>query len=258
MSQTAAGRLRDYVRGGGNLFATFETSLYDETGVRRNDFALADVFGVSAEGKIAGPHRWDFMKPVAAGPLLSGLKREMIPATFYHVRVKPRTGRALLHYTQPLAGRYDGIPGLSDEPALVTHSFGQGSVAYFSGDFGNLIAGFHVPELLQVAENAVRILAPPLVRIDNAPGSLEVVLRSQQEGKRLLLHLVNSTGEMTRPIRKVMPLYNLRIRLDQAGDAAKVFTLVRPRQLAWQKDKAGNLQFVLPRVDEYEVVVIEP
>jgi hypothetical protein len=85
-----------------------------------------------------------------------------------------------------------------------------------------------------------------------------VVLRSQQEGKRLLLHLVNSTGEMTRPIRKVMLLYNLRIRLDQAGDAAKVFTLVRPRQLAWQKDKAGNLQFVLPRVDEYEVVVIEP
>ncbi|MBM3746222.1 MAG: hypothetical protein FJW34_10530 [Acidobacteria bacterium] len=257
MSQTAAGRLRDYVRGGGNLFATFETSLYDETGVRRKDFALAELFGVSAEGKIAGPNRWDFMKPVAAGGLLSGLKREMIPATFYHVRVKPQGGRALLQYTQPLAGRYDGIPGLSDDPALVTHSFGQGSVAYFSGDFGNLIAGFHVPELLQVAENALRILAPPPVRIENAPGSLEVVLRSQQQGKRLLLHLVNSTGEMTRPIRRVMPLYNLRITLDQAGDAAKLFTLVRPRPLAWQKDKAGNLQFVLPRVDEYEVVVFE-
>src|SRR5579871_17606 len=39
MSDHSAGRLRDYVRRGGNLFATFETSLYDETGVRRPDFA---------------------------------------------------------------------------------------------------------------------------------------------------------------------------------------------------------------------------
>src|SRR5574340_501933 len=55
MSDAVAARLKDYVRGGGNLFATFETSLYDETGMRRPDFALADLFGVKDARKILGP-----------------------------------------------------------------------------------------------------------------------------------------------------------------------------------------------------------
>lgn len=39
--------IRDYVSAGGTLVATWETSLYDEEGVSRGDFGLADVFGVS-------------------------------------------------------------------------------------------------------------------------------------------------------------------------------------------------------------------
>ncbi len=50
--------LKDYVNAGGTLIATDESSLYDETGAKRNDFGLKDVFGVSfreniSNGKIA-------------------------------------------------------------------------------------------------------------------------------------------------------------------------------------------------------------
>ncbi len=48
--------LRDYVRQGGELIATYETSLYDGAGARRSDFALGDLFGVSFKEIVAGAH----------------------------------------------------------------------------------------------------------------------------------------------------------------------------------------------------------
>jgi hypothetical protein len=90
MSQRTADRLQEYVRQGGRLLATFETSLYDEVGQPRRDFALAEVFGVSFGGRIIGPKRWDFMKPRAAEPLLEGLGRDLVPAPVYHLRVRPQ------------------------------------------------------------------------------------------------------------------------------------------------------------------------
>ena len=51
LSDAQCEQLRQFVERGGSLVATFETSLYDETGKKRSDFALADLFGVSFTGK---------------------------------------------------------------------------------------------------------------------------------------------------------------------------------------------------------------
>jgi len=257
MGDAVAARLADYVRGGGNLFATFETSLYDETGLRRTDYALAEVLGVHAGGRIIGPLRWDFMKPLEADPLLQGMRREWYPASVYHVRAKPAGAKAVLQFTTPLKGRYDGVPGLSEDPALLVHSFGKGKAVYFSGDFGAMVNNFRTPEYLAIAANAVELLASRPVEIEGAPEPVEVVLRSQNNGQRWLVHLVNFNGEMTRPIRKVWPLRGVSITLPDGKPVKKASTLVKPGVLTVGKDSRGRPRVTVPEISEYEVVVLE-
>ena len=249
MSDAAAGRLKEYVRGGGNIFATFETSLYDATGLRRPDFALAEVLGVHDARKIVGPTRWDFMKPMKKHALLEGIQRELVPSAIYHLRVQPAGADVLLQYTKPLGGRYDGVPDLTTEPALSVNQYGKGRAIYFSGDFGNVVASFHLPEFLRLARNVVASTSPSPLRLENVPSSVEVVLRSQNGGKRKLLHLVNFTGEMTRPITTTLPLRDVRVTLP---GVTKAYTLMRPQTLP----VAGGV-VTIPRVDQYEVLVLE-
>ena len=257
MSGVAAGRIRDYVRSGGTVFATFETSRYDQYGIERRELALSDLFGVTSTGAIGGPKRWDYMKEVAPSPILAGLHRAFLPAAIFHLSVRPAGSRALLQFTQPLAGRYDGIPGLSGDSALVVNRFGKGTAIYFAGDLGATIHGWRQNELLQLVQNAVRTLAPPTVGLENAPASMEVVLRSQANGKRYMLHLLNYTGEMTRPIRHVIPLTNVRISLAWPRGTPKAVSLLRSASLTVERTAPDRVSFVMPRIDEYEAVVIE-
>jgi len=257
MSDETASRLKEYVRQGGNLLATFESSIYDETGVRRPEFALAEVFGISDAGRIVGPNGCDYMQPCATSPLLEGLPRELIPCPAYHVRVRTNGGVALVRFMNPLAGTYAGVPEPSDDAALVVHRYGKGKAVYCSGDLGNAINSFHFLEWSRLIENVVRDIAPSPVVLEDAPRSVEVVLRSQEEGRRMLLHLINFTGEMTRPIRRVVPLENVGITVRTIGEVKSIYTLMRPGTLAPRTADGGRIHFIVPRIEEYEVVVLE-
>ncbi len=257
MSGKIAARLADYVRQGGNLVADFETSRYDETGILRNDFALAGVFGVSAAPKIRGPRRWDFLRPVAKNKLLTGVDREFLPSPVYYVPTILQSGRAVLQYTDRLAGPYDGVPPLSNDPAMIVNQLGKGRVVYFSGDIGNTITKFHTPELMELLENAGCQLAARPIVVENAPESVEVVVRTQNDKRRTLVHLVNFTGEMTRPIRHIVPLSDVRITLSPDIRATKAFTLWDHRSIPFTVDSSGARHAVIPRLNEYDVLVLE-
>ena len=51
LSDPQCRQLREFVEKGGGLVASFETSLYDEFGVKRTDLGLASLFGASYTGK---------------------------------------------------------------------------------------------------------------------------------------------------------------------------------------------------------------
>jgi len=257
MSDSVAACLRNYVERGGNLFTTFETSRYDAVGMLRPDFALAELMGVSATGKVAGPRPWDYMAKQSSSPLLDRIPRQWIPSSTYYLQVKAAGAQVALRFTKPLAGSYELPPQLSDDPALTIHKTGKGTVVYCAGDLGNMIHAWHMPEPLILIENAVRMLAPVGIELENMPSAVELVHRSQNTGRRHLFHFVNFNGEMTRPIRQITPVRDARVTLPKDVDAKKIFTLMRPQSLTPQRDAQGRTRFVIPVIEEYEVVVVE-
>jgi len=52
LSARQCDEIREFVKRGGSIVATHETSLYDEWGNRRADFGLADLFGASYDGAV--------------------------------------------------------------------------------------------------------------------------------------------------------------------------------------------------------------
>src|SRR5450755_249815 len=54
MSDRQCEQIRNYLRSGGSVMASFETSLYDENRQPRAEFGLADLFGISKAGDVIG------------------------------------------------------------------------------------------------------------------------------------------------------------------------------------------------------------
>jgi beta-galactosidase GanA len=62
LSDAQCEQLRNFVKRGGSIVATFETSLFDEHGKPRKDFGLADIFGVSYDNAVEGPMRNSYLR----------------------------------------------------------------------------------------------------------------------------------------------------------------------------------------------------
>ena len=80
LSEAQCAQLRAFVERGGGLIATYETSLYDEWGVKRKDFGLANLFGVTFKDRVEGPMQNSYLRLEAdpttgkRHPLLAGLE----------------------------------------------------------------------------------------------------------------------------------------------------------------------------------------
>jgi hypothetical protein len=197
------------------------------------------------------------MEKQSPSPLLRRIPRQWIPSPTYYVQVQAAGAQVALRFTKPLAGSYELPPQLSDDPALTIQKTGKGTVVYCAGDLGNMIHAWHMPEPLILMENAVRTLAPVGIELENVPSAVELVHRSQNGGRRHLFHFINFNGEMTRPIRQITPIRDARVTLPKDIDAKKIYALMRPQSLTPQQDSHGRTQFVIPLIEEYEVVVVE-
>jgi hypothetical protein len=270
LSDAQCRQLRNFVSGGGGLIATHETSLCDEWGVRRNNFGLAELFGVNFGGRIEARMMNAYLRleheATNHHPLLKGL--EAAPRIIHgvsRVEVEPREKFPPMPLT--LIPSYPDLPMEMVYPRVektgVAQVFlrdeGKGRVVYFPWDidrtFWEVLSADHGKLLRNAVEWATN--EEPPVTVTGA-GILDVTAWKQKNS--FTVHLVNLTNPMMMkgPIRELIPIseQKVRIRLPDGLRAKKIHLLAADKSPRVQHS-GSEVTVTVPSILDHEVVAID-
>jgi len=269
LSDAQCAQLRAFVANGGGLVATFETSLYDESGNPRAAFGLADLFGAKPTGRVEGPMQNSYLRlnhmPGPRSVLLAGL--EDVPRIIngvWRVPVEPSEPLGLAQLT--LIPSYPDLPmemvyprgERPDLPQVFLREAGRGRVVYFPWDVDRVFWEVMSPDHGRLLANAVDWAAneerPVTV---TGPGLLDVTIWRQKSS--LTVHLVNLTNPMMMkgPIRQAIPLGEQRVRITLDGAKAAGVHLLVSRQPPRVDESGGYLTVTVPSILEHEVIAVD-
>lgn len=234
--------LREWVRGGGTLIAIGSTSLCDAWGREREDYALADVFGVRHTGVL------DAVENITPGEGLRALAGEL-PERMAVWRdaadlVEPTSAEVLAT-----------LPG--GEPAITRNAFGAGqcylitprgfALSFDGAKSVKGIAKYFWPGVLQVIAGLTRSgLTHERITISECPPDVELVVRRQ--GERLITHLLNFSDEG--------PVAGVRLHV-RGERPARVFYADRPEVALELRPEADGVAVALAPFEHHVMVVVE-
>ncbi len=259
--------LTRYVERGGSLVTSFETSLYDENGVRRANFGLSTLLGVDAAGETAGPVKNTYVELDRAGHALTsgfdgadriigGTRRVPIVVTAPDAKVPLRL---VPHFPDlPMEEIYARGPAI--EPAAVVRELPAGGrVVYFPWNIGEIFWEVMAADHAVLIGNAIRWALKDRSRVE-VEGLGIVDIATREAGNKLSVHLVNLTNPMMMkgPIREPIELTRqmVSVALPDGASTARVRLLVSKKEPDVRLG-GGRVEVHLPPVLTGEVVLFE-
>ncbi|MCC6442969.1 MAG: family 10 glycosylhydrolase [Armatimonadetes bacterium] len=205
--------IAEYVKQGGGLAATGMTSLRDETGRKRPDFALSGLFGAHYEGLLREPFvYWS----------LSGLSYPL----FYQGQCARVTTEAetLGHIWESAGtgGRGSGPYRETPMPVAVRNQAGGGKVVYVVGSPESRYAESGLPEYRWLIDRIIHLAASaPRPFWVEAPSVVELSARRLPDGPTVY-HFLSAVR--SRPVRfgnqwtpevieNVLPVFDIRLHI---------------------------------------------
>jgi hypothetical protein len=277
LSDAQCEQLRAFVKAGGSLIATYETSLCNEWGERRKNFGLADLFGADWKGRADGPMRNSYLRleheACAGHPLLKGLEdAPRVINGVWRLEVEPR--QALPPMPLTLIPSYPDLPMekvyprqaktdiaevyLREVPGAQTGGF-PGRVVYFPWDIDRTFWEVLCVDHFKLLRNAVQWATneEPPVQVTGS-GVLDVTAWRNQDA--LVVHLVNLTNPMTMkgPYRELIPAgaQQVRLRLPDGARARRVQLLVANKKPRVER-RGSLLSVTVPSILDHEVVAVD-
>lgn len=269
LDDTECALFADYVREGGTLLASFDTSLYDRMGEPLNDFRLAEVFGLH----YAGIFDCDtcFVRNIP-GSLGAGVDSDcyvLVEGQARNVRPDGAAGLGDLHDSFHKCRVPEQFYSHSVHPpytramdAVYVNKYGKGKALYYPWNIHAAYASLHeLPEHRILLRNAVREAGfTPNIEVE-APLNVDAAVL-QQNG-RWVVHLMGFNGmhqactlpDLNRPIRPSIrmeepPVYYASLHMHIP------FTGARAYNEATELTREGNTVRLLCK-DVHEIIIIE-
>jgi hypothetical protein len=259
MSESQCESVRRFVQRGGGLVATGESSLFDEAGELRKDFALADVFGVHVpDGQqrdnwtarvteaSATNHTYLRLAPELGGQVdgprtgkeltVTG-KRHPVLAGFDETDLLPYGGRlrelSVDSGCETLATFVPSVPYMPPEAVwmreprtnisglIVRTSHDKGArIIFMPADIDRRYARDNLPDHGNLLANAVRWAAKSDFPLQ-VEGKGFVDCHLYRQADRLILHIVNLTnaGTWRAAVDELIPIGPLRVRVKLPDNA---------------------------------------
>ena len=262
LSDEQCDQLRQYVKMGGSLLGTYETSLYDEEGRERKDFGIADIFGAHFKGRLPGPMKNSYLRH----PILDGLdETERIINGLFWLDVEQAD--PLMHPPLTLIPSYPDLPmemvypriERTNTAAVYLREIGSSRIVYFPWDiertFWDALCVDHRTLLANAIAWSMNEEQPVTV---TGPGLLDITVWQQKES--MTVHLVNLTNPMTMkgPFREffAVPEQRIKVRLPESARVKNVQLLVRD-QMPQSEVTAGYIMVTVPSILDHEVIAID-
>jgi hypothetical protein len=263
LSDAHCDQLRAFVQRGGSLLATFETSLYDEQNQPRQNFALADVFGIQKTGDIVPTNgnayygRIERQHEILAGFSNTG----WLPGAEFRVPLAPVANPVLtvvpgfVAYPPELA--YPYTPQ-TDVPAIVLREQGQSRIAYIPGDIERTLWVAGDVDLSRLLQNTINWVT----RSDHPAtieghGLIETLAYETEPG--YALHLLNYTNPNLHrgTIREFYPIGEQKVTFAvPAGKKVSRVQLLKSGADVHFTSTGNRIAFTIPSITEYEVAAI--
>ena len=217
----------EFVRQGGGLVATGQTSLFDENGRRRDNFGLAELFGADFCGHTNpewvhayGPRL--YARTTGAGGILQRPAAGRMIAHDYTAAFKEGYFAEGVLYAVPEIESHDSATVVVESvwvdedpawtvpndsfmppyslrttgPAATAQSCGDGRVVYMAHSFDKLYGGRGFPDVLALIDSAVDWVSGGGTSPFQVDAPTGLICNLTESGNRRALHLVNYTGNI--------------------------------------------------------------
>ncbi|GHV91684.1 hypothetical protein AGMMS50268_21870 [Spirochaetia bacterium] len=260
--------LKAFVKAGGGLIATFETSLYDERGNKRPNFGLAELFGVDLAGSIEGPMKNSYLRleTDTKHPVLAGF-HDTERIVNGNARLPVRENTAFPAKPVTLIPAYPDLPMEEVFPRkdhtgigeLYLRDYGKGRAAYFPWDidatFWDLFTADHLRLFINTVDWVTQEERPLTL---TGPGIFDIAVWKQE--KSLTVHLINMTNPMFMqgPVRELLPSFPQELSfILPEGAKPKAVTLLSKGQKVQFKQDGRKISLTIPSFLDHEVVAID-
>lgn len=295
MTDSQVAGIKKFVDAGGGLIATGESSLYDNFGDRRKDYALGDLFGShcidNESASKAIPRKWagafyhTYMRlipelrknvdgpkngsePVIKGkrhPVLKGLEEtDIFPFGGLLQPLKiDANAQVLMTFipefpTGPPENAWIREP-ITDLPGVIINTtIGGSRIAFMPADIDRQFARYNLPDHGNLLANLIRWTSK-----DNIPLTIEgaglVDCNIYHQKGRLILHMANliSAGTWRQSLDEYIPIGPITVRIKLTEDVeGNNLKLLMSGQKVTAEVKDGWSQFKINTILNHEVIVI--